>query len=262
MLRDHAGPRFQFSIFNFQLFTFASQILIMHLFYIRGTEGNACVLGEEESWHLTRVLRLQEGATVHMTDGTGNFYEGTLAKVHHKGCLVQITQTTHRERRGHAGLHIAIAPTKNIDRFEWFLEKATEIGIDEITPLICEHSERKVVKPERLEKVLVAAMKQSLKCWLPVLHEPAEFKTFVSRSMPGEKFIAWCETGNESELHNVYTKGSDALVLVGPEGDFSKTETEMAVKAGYVPVSLGESRLRTETAGIVVCHTIELLNKI
>jgi len=234
----------------------------MQLFYIHGIEGNACVLGEEESWHCTRVLRLGEGAQVNLTDGLGNLFQGTLVKVHQKGCLVQITKTTPHERRSNFKLHIAIAPTKNIDRFEWFLEKATEIGIDEITPLICEHSERKVVKHERLEKVLISAMKQSLKYWLPVLNEPAGFRDFISQGYSGQKFIAWCETGHESELHTVYQKGAEALILVGPEGDFSKAEVELAGQKGFIPVSLGESRLRTETAGIVACHTVELLNNL
>jgi 16S rRNA (uracil1498-N3)-methyltransferase len=234
----------------------------MQLFYITAIEGDTCMLGEEESWHCTRVLRLVEGSALNLTDGRGNFYKGTLSKVHHKGCLVHITHVERHDRRAGFRLHIAIAPTKNIERFEWFLEKATEIGIDEITPLVCEHSERRIVKQQRLEKVLVAAMKQSLKCWLPTLNEPAEFSSFVANGFPGQKFIAWCETGLESELHAVYRKGSDALILVGPEGDFSKTETDLAVKSGFTPVSLGESRLRTETAGIVACHTIEVLNKI
>ncbi|MEI6682280.1 MAG: 16S rRNA (uracil(1498)-N(3))-methyltransferase [Bacteroidota bacterium] len=234
----------------------------MQLFYISGIAGNTCALGEEESWHCVRVLRLQEGAAVHMTDGLGNFYEGRMAKVHHKGCLVEILKTTRLEQRAGHRLHVAMAPTKNIERFEWFLEKATEIGIDEITPLICDHSERKIVKPERLEKVLVAAMKQSLKSWLPRLNEPVSYRDFIARDFTGQKLIAWCETGLESELHELYRKGSAVLVLVGPEGDFSKAEVDLSIGAGYIPVSLGESRLRTETAGLVACNTIALMNRI
>ncbi len=234
----------------------------MQLFYISGIAGNTCALGEEESWHCVRVLRLQEGASVHLTDGQGNFYEGRMAKVHHKGCLVEIVTTTRSDRRARHRLHIAMAPTKNIERFEWFLEKATEIGIDEITPVICDHSERKVVKTERLEKVLVAAMKQSLKSWLPRLNEPVNFSDFITGGFTCQKLIAWCETGLESELHELYKKGSDVLILVGPEGDFSKTEVDQAVEAGFIPISLGESRLRTETAGMVACNTVELMNRI
>ncbi len=233
----------------------------MQLFYISGFEGNTCVLGEEESWHCTRVLRLREGAQIDLTDGNGKFYQGILTKVHHKGCLVQITLVIPHDRRNNCKIHVAIAPTKNIERLEWFLEKATEIGIDEITPLICEHSERKTVKLQRLEKVIVSAMKQSLKCWLPILNEPADFRGFVTKSFTGQKFIAWCETGHESELHRIYQKNADVLILIGPEGDFSKNEVELAMKSGFTPITLGESRLRTETAGIVACHTIGLMNR-
>ena len=231
----------------------------MQLFYISGVEGNLCILGEEESWHCMKVLRLGEGDAIDLTDGRGNFYQGRIKKMHHKECQVEITAIRPAPPRPWH-LHIAIAPTKNIDRFEWFLEKATEIGIDEITPLFCEHSERTVIKPQRLEKVLVSAMKQSLKAWLPVLNEPAAFNEFITRGFKGPKFIAYCETGRESELQSIYTAGADALVLIGPEGDFSKNEVARAVQAGYTPVSLGSSRLRTETAGIVACHTIVLSN--
>jgi 16S rRNA (uracil1498-N3)-methyltransferase len=232
----------------------------MQLFYISGISDNFCVLSDEESWHCMKVLRLGEGDQLHLTDGKGNMYLGRLAKAHHKGCLVEITGTKTHPRTNWS-LHIAIAPTKNIDRFEWFLEKATEIGIDEITPLICEHSERESVKMPRLEKVLVAAMKQSLKAWLPKLNEPVKFRDLITQDFSGGKYMAYCETGSESELHNCYLKGSPALVLVGPEGDFSKSEAELAGRAGFTPVSLGPSRLRTETAGIVVCETVGLLNR-
>jgi 16S rRNA (uracil1498-N3)-methyltransferase len=232
----------------------------MQLFYISGIEGSSCVLGEEESWHCIKVLRLGEGDAVDLTDGKGNFYHGKLTTIHHKGCRVEITEAKHIPQNPWH-LHIAIAPTKNTDRFEWFLEKATEIGIDEITPIFCERSEREVVKLPRLEKVIVSAIKQSLKAWLPGLNEPARFRDFIRRDFGGQKFIGYCETGNESELHNIYMQGSDALVLIGPEGDFSKTEVELAVKAGFIPISLGSARLRTETAGIVACHTIDLVNR-
>ncbi|MEI7895799.1 MAG: 16S rRNA (uracil(1498)-N(3))-methyltransferase [bacterium] len=232
----------------------------MQLFYVSGVAGNSCVLSEEESWHCMKVLRLADGDGIDLTDGAGNFYRGRLTKVHHKGCLVEILEVKSDPPRPWR-LHIAIAPTKNNDRFEWFLEKSTEIGIEEITPLICEHSERDVVKLVRLEKVVVSAMKQSLKAWLPGLNEPVKFRDFITREFTGQKFIAYCETGGESELHAVCRKGSDVLILVGPEGDFSKQEVESAEKMGFIPVSLGKSRLRTETAGIVACHTVGLLNR-
>jgi 16S rRNA (uracil1498-N3)-methyltransferase len=233
----------------------------MHLFYVPGITGSNCVLSEEESWHCMKVLRLVDGDPVSLTDGAGKFYKGTLIKIHHKGCLVEISSTEAFLPQPYR-LHVAIAPTKSIDRYEWFLEKATEIGIDEVTPLFCEHSERDVVKLPRLEKVLVSAMKQSLRAWLPVLNEPVKFKDFMKRDFKGGRFIGYCETGAESELHQVYAKGSDALVLIGPEGDFSKSEVELAVSSGFTPVSLGPSRLRTETAGVVVCAMVGVLNRV
>ena len=187
-------------------------------------------------------------------------YHGRLSKIHHKGCLVEITQTI-PVACNPWHVHLAVAPTKNIDRYEWFLEKATEIGVDEITPLLCEHSEREIIKLHRLEKVIVSAMKQSLKAWLPKLNEPLKFKEFIAREFQEQKFMGSCETGNEQTLGKIYLPGNNAVILIGPEGDFSKTEVELAVKSGFVPVSLGVSRLRTETAGIVACHTIELLNR-
>ena len=232
----------------------------MQLFYVPATDGNACVLSEEESWHCMKVLRSKAGDGINLTDGLGTIYHGILSKIHHKECLVEITGSM-KVPANQWRLHLAVAPTKNIDRFEWFLEKATEIGIDEITPLFCEHSERTTVKMERLEKVLVSAMKQSLKAWLPKLNMPAGFRDFIAGEPRGQKFIGYCETGGESALFKAYTPGNDAVVLIGPEGDFSKTEVGLATASGFMPVNLGTSRLRTETAGIVACHTIELMNR-
>jgi 16S rRNA (uracil1498-N3)-methyltransferase len=158
--------------------------------------------------------------------------------------------------------HIAIAPTKNIERLEWFLEKATEIGIKEITPVLCEHSERKIINMERLEKIIVSAMKQSLKTYIPVLNPLTRFTDFVSKPFNGQKFIAHCTEGIRSELIHSYVKQSESLILIGPEGDFSPKEIEFAKSNGFIEISLGKSRLRTETAGIVACHTINLLNNI
>ncbi len=232
----------------------------MQLFYVTGLAGGTCTLGEEESHHCLKVLRMREGDTLHLTDGEGRFYDGRLSGMHPKGCAVTII-STREVPPDPVPIHIAIAPTKNIDRFEWFLEKATEIGISQITPLICEHSERDVVKLPRLEKVIVSAMKQSLKAWLPKLHEPVRFKELVERQFPGGKFIAYCETGQESLLQKAYIPGTPALVLIGPEGDFSPAEVALAMQNGFIPVSLGPSRLRTETAGIVACHTLHLVSR-
>jgi 16S rRNA (uracil1498-N3)-methyltransferase len=232
----------------------------MQLFYASLIEDNSCTLNEEESWHCMKVLRLGIGDSIDLTDGAGIFYRGRLVTVHHKKCLVEIiTKEQAGTKNWH--LHIALAPTKNIDRFEWFLEKATEIGVTEITPMFSEHSERTIVKLPRLEKVIISAMKQSLKAWLPVLNEPASFREVIAGPRQGQKFIGYCETGMESELHDKYLRGSNALILIGPEGDFSRNEVAEAVDAGITPITLGPERMRTETAGVVACHTINLLNR-
>jgi 16S rRNA (uracil1498-N3)-methyltransferase len=232
----------------------------MHLFYSPIVNADQNILGEQESWHCTRVLRLAEGGTIHLTDGKGSLYECIIRLANPKNCLVSVVSVQKEYLKRKNYLHIGIAPTKNMDRIEWFLEKATEIGIDEITPVFCTHSERIRMKTERLEKILVAAMKQSLKAYLPKLNEPTVLKNILERDFNGRKFIAYCESGEEDELQKIYRKGADALILIGPEGDFSPEEITLAKKQGFVPISLGKSRLRTETAGIVACHTISLLN--
>ena len=232
----------------------------MHLFYSPVVTQGLNFLGEQESWHCTRVLRLAEGGIIHLTDGHGNLYECVIQNADPKKCIINVIsgKAEYLKRKNH--LHIAIAPTKSMERFEWFLEKATEIGIDEITPVFCTHSERIRIKPERLQKILVAAMKQSLKAYLPKLNEPAGLEILFSMDYPGQKFIGYCETGEEDELQKVYQKGANALILIGPEGDFSPGEIAQAKKMEFIPISLGKSRLRTETAGIVACHTIMMMN--
>jgi 16S rRNA (uracil1498-N3)-methyltransferase len=213
-----------------------------------------------------KVLRLVKGDIIHLTDGAGNLYESEIISVSGKSCQVLIgrnlatvgSQVESYGKRDYY-LHIAIAPTKNIDRLEWFLEKATEIGIDEITPLICEHSERRQLRIDRLEKVITSAMKQSLKAWHPKLNEPMDYRKFIDGRTETGKFIA-CIAEGVPLLKNIYRKGDHAVILIGPEGDFSPAEVEAAVNRGFGVISLGDSRLRTETAGIVACHTIYLLN--
>ena len=156
---------------------------------------------------------------------------------------------------------MAVAPTKNIDRFEWFLEKSTEIGIDEITPLLTEHSERKIIKPERLEKVIIAAMKQSLKAYKPKLNELTPFRKIIAANSFEEKYIAHCYDGEKQGLKTIAGKGKNILILIGPEGDFSTDEIKVARETGFTEISLGNSRLRTETAGVVACHIINLVNE-
>ena len=234
----------------------------MHLFYNPDLDPEFFSLSEEETRHITKVLRLTEGDHIFLTDGIGTLCEAVILNAQSKKCLVQCGPLKHEYDKRPFHLHIAIAPTKNIDRFEWFLEKSTEIGIDEITPLYCSRSERNHLKTERLKKVLIAALKQSLKAYLPKLNEPVEFSKFITKNAEGSKLIAYCETGNEAELQKVYQKGSDSLILIGPEGDFSLEEVDQAIKHDFIPISLGKSRLRTETAGVVACHTINLLNRL
>ncbi|PKP33695.1 MAG: 16S rRNA (uracil(1498)-N(3))-methyltransferase, partial [Bacteroidetes bacterium HGW-Bacteroidetes-17] len=178
---------------------------------------------------------------------------------HAKRCTVKILETKKEYGKRFFSVHMAVAPTKSIDRYEWFLEKATEIGIDRITPIICEHSERKEVKINRLEKVVISALKQSLKAYLPKLSETVKFNHFINQPFEGQKFIAYCE-GEPPLLKKLYIPKTDVLILIGPEGDFSPDEVEQAIKKGFIPVSLGNSRLRTETAAIAACHAINLLN--
>jgi 16S rRNA (uracil1498-N3)-methyltransferase len=232
----------------------------MHLFYSPVVTQGPNLLGAQESWHCTRVLRLAEGGTIHLADGHGNLYECVIQYADPNQCIVNVVSVQMEYLKRTNYLHVGIAPMKSMDRFEWFLEKATEIGIDEITPVFCAHSERIRIKTERLQKILVAAMKQSLKAYLPKLNEPADLKNLFSQGFTGQKFIAYCESGEEDELQKVYQKGANALILIGPEGDFSHEEIALAKKQEFIPISLGKSRLRTETAGIVACHTITLLN--
>ncbi|MCX6243244.1 MAG: 16S rRNA (uracil(1498)-N(3))-methyltransferase [Bacteroidetes bacterium] len=234
----------------------------MHLFYSPVVSEGIHLLAEEESRHCTRVLRLMEGDTIYLTNGLGDLHKCIIRDANPKKCLLEVESVQHEYRKRLTWLHIAIAPTKNIDRFEWFLEKATEIGIDEITPLFCAHSERNRINRERMQKILVAAMKQSLKAYLPKLNEPVEYLKFIQREFPGQKFTGYCETGREEELHKLYRKGTDVTILIGPEGDFSPEEIEQGKNRGLIPISLGKSRLRTETAGIVACNSINLLNEL
>lgn len=233
----------------------------MHLFYTPDLRDETYRLSEEESKHCIRVLRLNEGDTLFLVDGKGLFCEATIITAHPKACLLKIADKKYNYGKRNYHLEIAVSPTKNIDRYEWFLEKATEIGIDVIIPLISRHSERKEIKPERLEKVMVSAMKQSIKAFLPQLKPIQTFKETIKSSFDGLKFIAHCNAGDKVLLRDAVVKGAAILILIGPEGDFSAEEVEMAVKEGFIPVSLGDSRLRTETAALVACHTVNLINQ-
>ena len=232
----------------------------MHVFYAPDIAINP-ELPEEEAGHCLRVLRLSIGDEVTLTDGIGNFYKAVISATGGKRCQVKVTETIPQEKGWNGYLHVAMAPTKNMDRNEWFAEKATEIGFDELTFLNCRFSERKVIKNERIEKILISAIKQSLKARLPKLNEMTDFDKFIAQEFQGQKFIAHCYEGEKPQLKNVLKAGEDALVLIGPEGDFSEEEVKKAIECGFTPISLGKSRLRTETAALVACHTMNLLNQ-
>lgn len=233
----------------------------MQLFYIPGISGNTVILDEAESKHAIKVLRLTQGSRVQIIDGKGGFYEAEITEAHPKKCRLTILDVQKETGKKNYQIHIAIAPTKNMNRFEWFLEKATEIGINEITPILCHHSERKTIKTERLEKILVAAIKQSVKAYLPKLNELTSFSEFIQNLEMKQKFIAHCNEGDKPHLKDLAAKDRDAAILIGPEGDFSPEEVELALANGFREISLGTARLRTETAGVVACHIVNLQNE-
>lgn len=236
----------------------------MHLFYTPDITLPTYVLTEEESKHCVRVLRLSIGDNITLIDGKGGWYEAKITLDHPKKCEVRIISEQKEVGKSSYKLHLAIAPTKHMDRLEWFAEKATEIGIGELSLLNCHHSERVVVKTERLEKVLISAMKQSLKAYLPKLNPVMDFKKFMESVVDfnGQKFIAHCHPAAVEKLHlkKLYQEQESVLILIGPEGDFSSEEVKMALEKGFREISLGSSRLRTETAALAACLTVHILN--
>lgn len=228
----------------------------MHLFYVPDIQSG--FLPEDESRHAVKVLRLQSGSTIAIVDGVGGYHTAEITLAHPAKCGFQIVESVLEVGKRNYRLHIAMAPTKNIERFEWFIEKATEIGIDSVIPLLCHHSERKVIKHERLEKVIVSAAKQSLKAYFPVLRPLTTFNDLLKEFQHFDVFIAHCYESTKTHLRDVIKTTEDILILIGPEGDFSRDEVEKAIAAGAVPVSLGESRLRTETAGVMACSAIAI----
>jgi len=223
------------------------------MFFFHVPQPSTGVLPEEESLHAARVLRLEAGDVISLLDGKGGLYTAEITIPHAKRCgfriLSERTKGTGRDYR----LHVAIAPTKNIDRLEWFVEKAVEIGVDEITPLLCRFSERKQLNIDRIEKILIAACKQSVQTVFPKLNPLTPFEELVSLAPEGCKCIAHCYPLEKKDFKMQITGQTDLLILIGPEGDFSLEEVELAVSNGFIPVTLGESRLRTETAGIMSC---------
>lgn len=233
----------------------------MHVFYTPDIQLDRYTLNEEESKHCSRVLRLTLGDIVYLIDGKGGFYQATIIELNKKNVVLKvISKQTEYGKRNHY-LHIAIAPTKNIDRLEWFLEKATEIGIDEITPIICDRSERKIVKEERLEKVITSAVKQSLTAYHPKLNTAVSFAHFIKTHTQPEKLIAHCMEGEKEYIHQLVVPHQSYVVLIGPEGDFTSTELASALQNNYKPISLGNTRLRTETAALAACFEINHMNR-
>lgn len=234
----------------------------MNLFYAPDIAVNE-ELPEEEAHHCIHVLRMGQGDKIKATDGQGNFYLAEIVENSVKHCRLKILEKNPVPVAWEGNIEIAVSPTKNMDRMEWFVEKATEIGIDKIHFLLCRNSERREIKPDRIEKVLIASMKQSLKAVLPVVEEMVRFEEFMDKNFEGKKFIAHCyEDSGKVFFSNACKKGENTLVLIGPEGDFTEEEVRLALKKGFVPVSLGESRLRTETAALVACHTFHVVNQI
>lgn len=233
----------------------------MHLFYTPDLSSSTYTLNEGESKHCIRVLRLTIDEIIYLIDGKGGFFKAKIVDSHPKKCKVEIVESIKEKGKLNYFLHIAIAPTKNIERLEWFIEKATEIGISEITPVICSNSERKTLKIERLEKIMVSAAKQSLTAYMPILNNPVSFNDFMKINFDGEKYIAHCVDNKKQLFKNSYIIDKPALVMIGPEGDFSDTEISLAMENNYKEISLGNSRLRTETAGIVACNFVSILNQ-
>lgn len=217
-------------------------------------------LPEEESLHCVKVLRMREGDELNVIDGRGGMYRAHIVSAHQKRTEIEICETTKDWGKKPFNLHLAVAPTKNIDRFEWFVEKATEIGFDTLTPIECRYSERRIIKPERIEKILISAAKQSLKAYIPALNPMIDFRTFMTTVNTRQRFIAHCYDMPKQYLLNACQPGGDVTVMIGPEGDFSEQEVEIALQNGFAPVSLGKSRLRTETAGVVACHLVTVSN--
>ena len=235
----------------------------MHVFYTPDLQDQAhYTLNEEESKHCSRVLRLSVGDSVSLIDGRGGLYEAEIENESKKHVELRITKSTQGYQKRNHHLHIAIAPTKNIDRVEWFLEKATEIGIDEITPIICERSERKVVKEDRLQKVITAAVKQSLQAYHPVLNPAITYTELLQQQTSATKLIAHCIDDDQRHyIKDLVQAHGNYLMLIGPEGDFSPQEISSALSNGFMPVTLGTTRLRTETAALAACFEINYLNR-
>jgi len=234
----------------------------MQVFYAPDINGNVHTLDEQESKHIVRVLRMGKGTGVKLIDGKGNLYEGIIDDPDQKQCTIAITGIIKDFEKRNYRLHIAISPLKNTERFEWFIEKSVEIGVDEITPLICRNTEKSGIRSERINNLIISAMKQSLKAAKTLFNPPCLYNDFIVRDHEGIRMIAHCnDSFRRRKISEVYSKDQTAVVIIGPEGDFSEDEIKIASGNGFTPVHLGNSRLRTETAGIAACHSIYFINQ-
>lgn len=228
-------------------------------FFSENIDGNTIILEQEESRHLVKVLRLNEGDKVEVFDGKGNLFTCTITDAHPKKAELQVVSSNHKEEKFF--LTLAVAPTKNLSRWEWLMEKATEIGVDKIIPFASSNSERKILKLERQQKILISAAKQSLKQTVPELNPLISINELIKMDFNGDKFIAHCmDTFEKVHLQEICKSKTESLILIGPEGDFTEKEAETALKHGFKAISLGKSRLRTETAALAACHIINLKN--
>jgi len=232
----------------------------MQIFYTINVNDEQARFSKEESGHCVRVLRMRRGDVISFTDGSGNIYEGRVSDDNPAAMIAAVTSVMHVENHGYR-LHIAISPVKNDDRLEWFTEKAVETGVDEITPLLCSRTEKKRIRKERLEGLIISAMKQSARSYLPKLNEPVSFSGFITMDRPGIKLIACCDPDVERlKITAAFKPGEEVTILIGPEGDFTADEVSQAVKNGFIPVHMGPGRLRTETAGVAACCSVFLSN--
>ncbi len=234
----------------------------MQLFYQENITETTTLFSFDtsESKHITKVLRKKEDDILHLTNGKGYLFTTKITDANPKKCIVKIIKSEQKPAKNYY-LHLVVAPTKNNERYEWFLEKVTEIGVHEITPIICEHSERKIIKPERFKKIIQTALKQSLHYYLPKFNDAISYKNFLKQDFDGQLFIAHCKNTERKTLKRKALADHKITILIGPEGDFSDTEVKLAIQKGFIPVSLGKHRLRTETAAIVACNTVALSNE-
>lgn len=234
----------------------------MQLFFIPEYSGeNIITLDKEESSHISKVLRIKEGEEIFLTDGKGNLFTCVILESTPKRCNVKIVKTEENYQKRSFKIHLAIAPTKNINRIEWLLEKAVEMGIDEITPIVTEHSERRNINFERLDKIVVSAMKQSLKCFKPQLNELTDFSSLINNLKEEKKYLCCCSDEEKIFIKDDYSKDKDVILFIGPEGDFSDKEIAQAKNAGCKLITLGQQRLRTETAALYAISNIHFLNQ-